>query len=294
MTVYVPQRVLFVAVEGNHKVSTARILREAENCGLHFGSIRADVRSEEIKNRLIQQIPELSWVGVNTAGCTAVIRVRESVEETEQKAPGTYSSIVAVSDAVVTSCTVLSGTAECVVGDAVKKGQVLISGYQDLGILVKLTRSKGEVFGRTDRQLCVIAPRIESVKATGDVYETSYSLFVGKKRINLSKCSGISYKECDKIYTEYSIVLPGGYILPISLSCERFWCGDTTSSGTSVAGDVIADSNKYLFDHTISAEIIDSHYSVEEFDDFSMLTIRYDCLEMIGRERNEEYQINYE
>ena len=73
LTLYLPSRILFVEVEGNSKVDTNRILEAAGQCGLGFGTNRRSIRSEQLKNRLLQQIDELQWAGVNTYGCRAVI-----------------------------------------------------------------------------------------------------------------------------------------------------------------------------------------------------------------------------
>ena len=78
---YLPSRVLFVRVEGNHRVPSRKILATAENCGIGFGASRRAVRSEKMKNNLLEAVPELQWAGVNTQGCVAVITVRERAEQ---------------------------------------------------------------------------------------------------------------------------------------------------------------------------------------------------------------------
>ena len=40
LTMYLPQRVLFISVEGNEVVPTAEILNAAADCGLRFGTVR--------------------------------------------------------------------------------------------------------------------------------------------------------------------------------------------------------------------------------------------------------------
>ena len=74
---FLPTRVLFVRVEGNDRIPTNKIISAAEESGIHFGTSRRYVRSEKVKNSLLDKIPQLQWAGVNTNGCTAVISVRE-------------------------------------------------------------------------------------------------------------------------------------------------------------------------------------------------------------------------
>ena len=293
LTIWIPKHILFISVEGNEKIRAEYILQQAELSGLHFGKNRSEIRSEKIKNDLISRIPELAWVGVNTEGCSAVIRVREEQDCSEINEETKHSSIVAITDGVVTSCLVTSGELKCRVGDAVKRGQVLISGYQDLGVLVKISRSQGEIYANTNKELKIVSPALAR-SGTSTCVKTKYSIVVGKKRINLSKCSGISYASCDKIYSERFIVLPGGFVLPISFATERYERSEETR--TVVLPDVdkvIDDADSYLIEHTVSGRIIDRDISVQKKTLLYYVAISYDCIEMIGRERVEDLKFDY-
>lgn len=296
LTVWLPKRILFVAVEGNDITPTEQILHQAEKSGICFGAERSRVRSERVKNQLLENIPTLQWAGVNTVGCTAVIQVREDPGSDSGESAGEFSSIVASIDGIVTSCTVLSGSAVCAVGDAVKKDQVLISGYQDLGLVIKLTQSRGEVFAQTERTLELVTPAVYTETEPDGEEVVRYGLIFGKKRINLSKGSGISYAGCDKIYTQFFLTLPGGFVLPAALLRERIFlrtddsCGIEENSSESL---MLQYADSYLLDHIVSGEILDKSYVSESSDTVSRITVRYECVEMIGRQRTEEYQFDY-
>ena len=122
---YIPGRVLFVTVEGNQTIPTARILEEAARAGVYFGASRRAIRSEQVKNHIINEMPQLKWVGVNTSGCVARINVSEK-EATQGARQNAVCSIVAERDGVITSCTVTAGSVLCVPGQAVKKGEILV------------------------------------------------------------------------------------------------------------------------------------------------------------------------
>ena len=49
---YIPTCIFFVTVTGNNSVSTERILTEAEQIGVRFGTSKRAIRSEQIKNAL--------------------------------------------------------------------------------------------------------------------------------------------------------------------------------------------------------------------------------------------------
>ena len=150
---FLPGRIFFVRVEGNETIPSARILEAAEQCGICFGASRQEVRSEQVKNALLSQVPQLQWAGVNTEGCVAILSVRErSLPEDVREVPR-ISSIMAERDGYVMTVTAESGEALVQPGQTVRQGQVLISGYTDLGICIQGTVTEGEVYGQTQRTL---------------------------------------------------------------------------------------------------------------------------------------------
>lgn len=293
---WMPSRVLFVEVEGNTSIPDKKILEQAELCGISFGSARRDVRSEKMKNELLAAIPELQWAGINTMGCTAVISVKERTQtETDGSQTG-VSSIVAVRDGIVESCTSTKGNLLCKAGQAVKTGEVLISGYTDCGISIKATQAEGEVFAQTSHEISVIMPL--NYEQKGDLVHTEkkYSLLIGKKRINFYKDSGISDAVCDKMYSEYYLTLPGGFQLPFAVGVLQLNTYDPTTTSVSaddaqaVAGDF---AERYLLSQMISGRILSRLASARQQDELYVLRGHYICSEMIGRVQTEEILDNH-
>ena len=288
---FVPTRILFISVEGNTATPANLILEKASQCGIFFGADRREVRSEKVKNSLLEALPELQWAGVNTYGCTAVITVTERTQKDESSVSRGVSSIVAERDGIIHSCTVTNGNPLCIEGQAVRAGETLVSGYTDCGIKIQATRAKAEIYAQTMRQLTVKTPLDFSQK--GEIYQVSqkYSLILGKKRINLYKDSGISPTGCDKMYLQYYCVLPGGFQLPIAVSVERWYYRntDTVTVGSEVSHDRAENfALDYLAGQMLSGRILGKLESIEISDAVCTLTGRYICLEMIGRERSEE------
>ena len=288
---FVPTRILFISVEGNTATPANLILEKASQCGIFFGADRREVRSEKVKNSLLEALPELQWAGVNTYGCTAVITVTERTQKDESSVSRGVSSIVAERDGIIHSCTVTNGNPLCIEGQAVRAGETLVSGYTDCGIKIQATRAKAEIYAQTMRQLTVKTPLDFSQK--GEIYQVTqkYSLILGKKRINLFKDSGISPTGCDKMYSQYYCVLPGGFQLPIAVSVERWYYRntDTVTVGSEASHDRAENfALDYLAGQMLSGRILGKLESIEISDAVCTLTGRYICLEMIGRERSEE------
>ena len=291
LAIFVPGRVLFVRVEGNAAVPGEMILEAAQDAGIRFGASRRAVRSEKVKNRLLGAMPQLQWAGVNTYGCTAVITVRERAQEQETKEEYPVSSIVASCDGVITSCTVTRGSGLCAVGQAVQKGQVLISGYVDCGQSITVTRSQGEIFAQTRHELTIVTPSETMVREELRGQRTYYGFRIGKKRINFVKGSGISDGTCVKMYQEYQLTLPGGHRLPISLVKETVLTFDLKPCERSdvVVKRQLSDFAKgYLQDHLVALVVLNAQEELTAEENRFLFHGYYHCTEMIGRERAEQ------
>lgn len=291
MAISLPTRIFFVRVEGNQTIPTQRIIGKAELCGIGFGASRREVRSEKMKNALLSAIPELQWAGVNTAGCVAIISVRErSVANTEMKLSG-VSSIVAARDGIIKELTVLQGNPLCVVGQAVKRGQVLVSGYTDCGLLIKATASAAEITAQTQHKLQAVTLTKHIVRSEQIGEEQLHRLRIGKNIINLCKDSGISDTSCVKMYEEKFLTLPGGFQLPVAIITERRIYFDHKQSNDSKTCDyswMMDDSDAYLRSQMLAGEIIESNRTSQSQEGIYVLDSRYSCVEMIGIVRNEE------
>lgn len=291
LSVYLPTRVLFVDVEGNNLIDKEMIITQAETCGIHFGASRKSVRNEHVKNALLSAVPQLQWVGVNTFGCVAVISVQERTETDFESAVTGIQSIVARYDSVVKSVVSTKGNVMCQPGQAVKAGQVLISGYTDCGISIKATSAQGEVYGFTRHCLKTVAPDCSLERKDILNAKTCYSLIFGKKLIKLYNDSGISDTSCVKMNKVSYLRLPGGYQLPVALMSERIVTYDTERiivSQEKTAKLCQEQSDRYLKDQMLAGEILFSQPQIYTDAGRHIFSCDYGCVEMIGQVYNEE------
>lgn len=292
LAMFLPTRIFFVKVEGNTAIPSRLIIQKAELCGIAFGASRREVRSEKMKNALLAAIPELQWAGVNTSGCVATVSVREkSTAEIQNKTTDGVSSIIAARDGIITECTVLRGNALCRVGQAVKAGQTLVSGYTDCGISIQVTRADAQITAQTLRDLEVVTPASAAVRGEITGQETKYSLLIGKKLINFYKCSGISDTSCVKMYSEDYLTLPGGFQLPVALVTEQWIYYDTNAVQFMEEASyewLEAYSEDYLLGQMIAGQILDAESLLRLQSGTCILTGQYACQEMIGQVVSEE------
>lgn len=157
---FLTAHIWFVDVKGIKTIPLERVTDIARQHGLSSGNIKDKERLQEIENRLMLEIPEIAWVGINYTGTRAVIEIVEkTMPQQEDKAP---ADIVAAKDAVITEIIVLNGQPKVKKDDTVKAGDVLIRGIvpppeeKEEGIVssvekdhtIQLTKAKGIVKGR--------------------------------------------------------------------------------------------------------------------------------------------------
>lgn len=294
LSAFLPKRIFFIQVQGNETVSEKLIIEYAETAGVYFGAARNQIRSERIKNELLEKIPELKWVGVNTNGCVATISVREKAPQ-EKKQETAAARIVAGRDALITSCVVRKGNPLCKVGQTVTKDQTLVSGLTDVGISIENSGADAEIYGHTTRELQVILPD-PAVKweerITGN---TEYSLLVGKNLINLRKDSGILGNRCVKMYTQKYVTLPGDFTLPVAVVQERTLSCEKTSTSIDLSEQILRGfAADYLKDQMIAGTILSDVTYIRRERDATILEGTYYCNEMISRMQYEETDLYYE
>jgi len=291
LTMILPTRAFFFQVEGNETIPARQILEAAESCGIRFGVSRRIVRSERMKNALLSAMPELQWAGINTMGCTAVISVREREAVEEKTVSSGVSSIVAVRDGYVTSCTVTRGNAVCAPGQVVQEGELLISGYTDCGICIQVTGADGEIYAETNRTLRSVTPDECIVRVGETVIKHRYSLILGKKRINLWKDSGISTATCGRMYKECYISLPGGFRLPVGIVEETVtdYITVVTALDLEEMEVHLRDfTRKTILQQTVAGSILREQQIMTQGEGIFVLEGNFLCSEMIGRTITEE------
>lgn len=117
----------FVEVAGNVKVPREVILERVAANGLEVGMAKGALQREYITEKLLLDIPELSWATVHVQGSRVIIEVAEKtlIPHNDEAQPGDLLARVA---GKVEEMLILKGTALIKEGDYVQQGQPIISG----------------------------------------------------------------------------------------------------------------------------------------------------------------------
>jgi similar to stage IV sporulation protein len=120
-----------ISVEGNARLLDYQILEMLEEYGIESGMVKKSRELRDIEEQILLDRPELSFISLKTKGITMTVNVAEARDAPPIYDPSRRGDVVAKHDALVESISVFAGTPLVKAGDTVRKGQVLISGYEN-------------------------------------------------------------------------------------------------------------------------------------------------------------------
>lgn len=143
------QMVLRVEVlgAGEQEAEVYRCLEEAD-----ISRWKRLVSTDELSDRLALRLPGLAHAAARFEGSTLVMDCRPARQGEQNAVQGSAMDIVAAQSGVVLSMSVQSGTPQVQPGQAVRKGQVLISGEEPTLEGTNAVRAEGKVYARVFSQ----------------------------------------------------------------------------------------------------------------------------------------------
>ena len=275
-----------IRVEGNEQVSTGEILRALAGCGVEPGAFWPGWSSDEIRNSVILDIPELAWLGVSVDSSRAVIRVRERTEAPELVNSEGMGSVTARTTGIIDSMRVYQGAPLVAVGDAVVAGETLVSGEMPSEVGdTRYVRASAEIRARTWYEMSASAPLEYSGLEQSDS-RTRWALVIGDKRINFYLGSSQTPTGCGKIITEYPLAWESVFTLPVTLVREQTLEYDSAAAAEDeeeLSGRLEAVLRSTL-ERELSGrgEILDAQFTSSASDGRLVVTMRAECMEDIA------------
>ena len=275
-------------VSGNSTVPTETVLRALENYGITIGSPGLEIDQEDMRNHVLLELSDVSWLTVNVKGCVAYVQVVERQRPPEIAEKEGVWNIVAKRDGLVTQVRALDGKALVAAGSTVTEGQLLVTGvYETRNERTYMTHSLGTVEARTWYELSVSVPLEIAEKSGEKRVKTAVSVDFGKKRIKLWGRGSICGANCDKITYYHPLSLPGGLRLPVTLVRETVtvYEGQTVRRSREQAqkeGEtLLLQQLKAQLDE--DAVVTETRFSAAVEGDSLVVVLQAECLEQIGR-----------
>ena len=205
-----------INIYGNKTVPSSEIMRALRLNGFEYGTFGPGVHSEELADKMILAVPELSWFAVNIRGSRAEVFTRERIPPPEIIDVKTPAVVIAAKSGLITKMVVLEGTPLVTVGDTVVKGAVMVSSQRgSRSGNSRNVHALAEIEARTWYDFSAQMPLETTVKDYTGEEKQKHSLIVLRNYINFNLNSGISWADYDKITVEKNLTLPGGVILPV-------------------------------------------------------------------------------
>lgn len=286
--------VLTIEVKGNTNVPTAQILTELRRQGLGIGTFGPGLDERTVGNKVLLQLPQLSWLSINLYGTRAEVLVREAVEAPELVDAQEYGDVVARASGIVTKVEALTGEAVVKVGDTVLEGETLISGtvhlegpaYSDTPEIGQIqVRASGRVYARTWRTMAAQLPLEAQVKRYTGEEANRWSVTALGRRTDFFGKGGISFDRYDKISHTWTLTLPGGEEMPLAVQREtcRAYELETLAVEPDAAEAMLKERLLEALEEAVGeGEIVSTEFAVETENGMLTVTLQAECREEIG------------
>ena len=211
-----------IDVYGLGSISRGKVMRSLEESGLRPGTFWPGLKADDIRSRLMLDMPEIAWMTVNVSGSRAKVLINERVDKPEIYNEANPADLVAGKTGLVRRVSVLSGDAAVQPSQAVTEGEMLASGsLNSIMGRERSVRARGTVMADTWYEIDGICPEQLYIKSPGMFTRHRFAVILGKRRINFYFSSGKAIDECDKIISEYTVGIDGHFAFPIRLVHER-------------------------------------------------------------------------
>lgn len=277
-----------IEIEGNDKLSDAEILRVLSDCGVDYGAFWPSLSSDEVRSRVVSEMPEIAWLSLNVRSSKAHIVIHERIDKPEIVNEKEPCDIVAAKSGVIKRMSVLEGESAAVPGSAVAKGDILVRGLMssETGD-ERHVHSMARVIADTWYEISAQTPLTEERKTEKKHTDTAFSLVIGKKRINFFSDSRNKYTSCDKINKLRYISLGDVFTLPLGYAIERTTQYETKTvpiDEKEAVERLKADLKSELQSRIGDGQIVSAEYSVSKTEELLTITLRAQCTENIAGE----------
>ena len=206
-----------IRLEDGCEVSRESVVEQLRSVGFEIGSRWSATDISSVETELLFSSDDVSWLNINRRGVVAYVSATPKIGESDESHGGGYSNIVAKYDCVIDEISVITGYAAVAVGDAVRAGDLLISGVIPESAGGGFCHAQGTVRGRVSTELSVSVERNEVKNVRAECRLSSVSLQIFNFSANIFKKYGNVDNGCDIIKDIEQLILFGKYRFPILL-----------------------------------------------------------------------------
>ena len=207
-----------VKVEGNKNINSDVVISACEELGVRKGIRKNKIDPYNLKSLLVLKVEGIAWCSFNVEGSVLTVDISEAKDSSKEtdKSP---SSLISTYDGVIKSTKIEKGIKMVDLGQAVRKGDLLVSGAVNYGEKTDFVKSEGSIIAETERDFTKTIPlNFEDKVLSGksktfkvlDFFGLKIPLFIGS--INF---------DYEETITKKSIRMLGAN-LPVTIVSKKF------------------------------------------------------------------------
>lgn len=211
-----------INISGNKAVSSEEIMATLANSGLKTGTLRTAHDARKIEWNIMNDNKEIAWATVNIQGCCVNVVVSETRREAEMKYDDDKPvNIIAAKYGVIRKMDVFDGQGVVKVGDAVMKGDLLVSAaFEDRHGKLTLKHSRAKILAETDYEITVEFPLEQVIETTDGVKKSIKGIEIMGLSIPLGSSRGCEELPAEKEEKELYFLW---IRLPIKELCTKYF-----------------------------------------------------------------------
>lgn len=277
-----------INISGNKAVSSEEIMATLANSGLKTGTLRTAHDARKIEWNIMNDNKEIAWATVNIQGCCVNVVVSETRREAEMKYDDDKPvNIIAAKYGVIRKMDVFDGQGVVKVGDAVMKGDLLVSAtFEDRHGKLTLKHSRARVMAETDYEITVEFPLEQVIETTGGVKKSVKEIEIMGLSIPLGSNHGCEELPAEKEEKELYFLW---IRLPVKEICTKYYAvkrNTITYTAEQAKGGAFQLLEQKEAEEMSNMEIISRKTEEKIANGKYIIRASYDCIMDIAEEQD--------
>lgn len=277
-----------INISGNKAVSSEEIMATLANSGLKTGTLRTAHDARKIEWNIMNDNKEIAWATVNIQGCCVNVVVSETRREAEMKYDDDKPvNIIAAKYGVIRKMDVFDGQGVVKVGDAVMKGDLLVSAtFEDRHGKLTLKHSRARVMAETDYEITVEFPLEQVIETTGGVKKSVKGIEIMGLSIPLGSSRGCEELPAEKEEKELYFLW---IRLPVKEICIKYYVvkrNTITYTAEQAKGGAFQLLEQKEAEEMSNMEIISRKTEEKIANGKYIIRASYDCIMDIAEEQD--------
>lgn len=221
---YTSGHIMGITILGNNRITEDVLLENLARSGVALGKTTDNIDPQKIRNRMMIDLDDLAWIGINVSGSRVYVEVVERLEKEQGVDMTKPCNLIALKDGVIDSIEARNGQTVVKPDSGVRAGDVLVSGIMDAGGQgIRYVHSYGEVYAKTRYTLSREYPLEYDEKINTGEKTKRYTVKVLDRSLPLFWSKNEPYPICSREQTEKEYRLPVSSLPSLYVTTETYF-----------------------------------------------------------------------